>query len=139
MLAFSRKCRYGLKAVLALAGSHGRGVRRLKEIAEHGNIPRQYLEQIFNVLLKANIVRSIRGKNGGYALAREPSAILVLEVVEVLEGGLRLAGDGKVQKPDVIDDLLLEAENSLRAALQLSLADLLTRQDALRQSVIFHI
>ncbi|MFN2366690.1 MAG: Rrf2 family transcriptional regulator, partial [Desulfurivibrionaceae bacterium] len=65
MLTLSTKSRYGLKAVLALAENEGRGLLQIREIARLKNIPRHYLEQIFNQLGKAGIIRSVRGKNGG--------------------------------------------------------------------------
>ena len=88
MLTISTKSRYGLKAVLALAENEGQGLLQIREIARMKNIPRQYLEQIFNQLGKARIIRSVRGKNGGYKLARPSREIFAAEIITLLEGGI---------------------------------------------------
>ena len=56
------------------------------ELARRRDIPVQFLEQLFAVLRRAGILRSQRGVKGGYAFARDPSEVTVLEVVELLDG-----------------------------------------------------
>ena len=58
------------------------------EIARRREIPVQFLESLFATLRRAGILQSQRGVRGGYSFARPPSEITVLEVVELLEGGL---------------------------------------------------
>ena len=71
-------------AVLSLADHYRQGLMQIKEISALNNIPHQYLVQIFNILGKADIIKSVRGKNGGYQLSRPPSDISVLEIIELL-------------------------------------------------------
>ncbi len=137
MLTISSKSRYGLRAALSLAGHHGQGLLQIREISRRNNIPLQYLGQIFNRLVKADIIRSVRGKSGGYSLSRPPSEISVLEILEVLEGGPDLAGDE--DSNDAIHDLLRQAEQALRRSLDVSLADLLARQEKKNQVLMFDI
>ena len=137
MLTLSSKSRYGLQAVLSLAEHHGRGLLQIKDISRRNNIPPQYLGQIFNQLVKADIIRSVRGKSGGYRLARPPAKIPVLEVLEVLEGNLELTSND--EQGDAIHELLLQAEQALHKTFSLSLADLLARQEKKRQILTFHI
>lgn len=58
------------------------------ELARRRGIPVQFLEGLFATLRRAGILNSQRGVRGGYTFARPPEEITVLEVVEVLEGGL---------------------------------------------------
>ncbi len=138
MLCLNTKSRYGLAALLTLAAAHDQGLLQSKEIAQRNNIPPKYLEQIFALLTGAEIVQSVRGKNGGYRLARPPAAITVLEVIEILEGGLALAGDDN-GAPDAVAELLRKAEAGLREAFSLSLAELVQRQQQLAGGIMFHI
>ena len=138
MLSISSKCRYGLDAVLSLAGNYGLGLLQGKEIAAAKKIPRQYLEQIFNRLGKAGIIRSVRGKKGGYELARPPADIKVLDIVNILDGGIDFSTEAKGQSK-AINEIFLEAEVSLKDIFSLSLADLATRQQSLQENVTYHI
>ncbi len=60
----------------------------LKEIAARQNISLKYLESIVSLLNKGGLVRSTRGKDGGYRLARPADAITVAEVMAMTEGSL---------------------------------------------------
>ncbi len=137
MLTISSKSRYGLQAVLSLAENHGHGLLQIKDISRRNNIPPQYLGQIFNQLVKADIIRSVRGKSGGYRLARPPEEITVLEILEVLEGNLELVGSDSGN--DAIHDLLRQAEQALRKTFSLSLADLQEQQKKKQQVIFFDI
>ncbi|MEN8135495.1 MAG: Rrf2 family transcriptional regulator [Thermodesulfobacteriota bacterium] len=138
MLTISTKSKYGLKAILALAENEGQGLLQIKEIARLKNIPRQYLEQIFNQLGKARIIRSVRGKNGGYKLARPAREILASEVITLLEGGIEFVADQQEQD-EVIDGFFLAAEEKLLAAFSVSLEELVARQHLRRNVLIFDI
>ena len=85
-MKLSTRTRYGLRAVLELAENYGRGPLRLRAIAEHQEISVKYLEQLMSVLKSAGIVRSVRGANGGYVLARSPNEIRVSDCFNYLEG-----------------------------------------------------
>ena len=83
------RTRYGLRALLDLAGEN-EGPVSIREIAERQNISLRYLENIFNDLVREGILASTRGKNGGFNLARALDKITLLEVVEILEGKVRI-------------------------------------------------
>ncbi len=138
MLSFNTKSRYGLAALLTLAEFHERGRLQLREIAERNAIPPKYLEQIFSQLASADIIKSVRGKNGGYTLARQPGQIYVLEIIEILEGGLALVSEDESQ-PRAVTELLHKAEDALKKILTLSLAELFQRQQELEGKIMFHI
>jgi Rrf2 family protein len=73
-----------------LALSYGSAPVSIKAIAERQDIPEAYLEQIFAMLRKDDLVTSVRGAQGGYVLARPPAEIRVGDLLRSLEGGLRL-------------------------------------------------
>lgn len=77
---------YAMRAVLYLSGLPYGQVVEAKLIAEEENIPMRFLLKIMHFLTKAGIVESHRGINGGYSLARHPSEITMLNVVEAVEG-----------------------------------------------------
>ncbi|MBM4017555.1 MAG: Rrf2 family transcriptional regulator [Planctomycetes bacterium] len=88
-MQISQKCRYGLRAVLELA-RRGQGVAvKVGEIAGAQAIPPRFLEIILNQLKKGGFVESRRGQAGGYALARSPRDLTLLEVIEFIEGPIR--------------------------------------------------
>lgn len=135
MLTLGTKSHYGLKALLHLAGQGSGKPMQLKDIAAGHQIPLKYLEQIFNQLTKANIVRSFRGKNGGYRLAGDPAATTVKDIILLLEGGVELAPPLPPGQDDAISALLQNAQNSLLNTLSVSLAELLA-QERERQAVV---
>jgi Rrf2 family transcriptional regulator, cysteine metabolism repressor len=87
-MKFSTKGRYGLKAMLDLAVHNNEGQVVLKSIAERQGLSENYLEQLFAVLKKAGLVKSVRGSQGGYTLAEDPAKITVGEILRALEGSL---------------------------------------------------
>ena len=85
-MKLSTRTRYGLRAILELAENYGQGPLRLRIIAERQEISVKYLEQLMAVLKSAGIVRSLRGPNGGYVLAKSPNEIRVSDCFNCLEG-----------------------------------------------------
>ncbi len=85
-MKLSTRGHYGLLAMVELARHHGRGPLSLSDIAQSGELPLSYLEQLFGTLRQAGLVEGTRGVRGGYRLTREPSKITVGQVVRVLEG-----------------------------------------------------
>lgn len=92
-MKISTKGRYGLRAMVDLAQKSVSDHVPLKSIAENQNISEGYLEHVFSTLKKAGLVKSIKGPQGGYILASEPSSITVGDVLRVLEGDLTLVDD----------------------------------------------
>jgi len=138
MLTISNKSRYGITALLALAEFYNSGLLPIKDIASRCDIPHQFLEQIFNRLGKAGIIKSTRGKNGGYELAKPPEQISVLHIVNALEGDIEFVSKSE-DKNDVIVELFHEAEKKLQNILSISLAALVAKQQELRKNVIYDI
>jgi Rrf2 family cysteine metabolism transcriptional repressor len=82
----STRGRYGLRALLELSALSSRGPVNLRDLSEKQKMSISYLEQIFNKLKKAGIVRSVRGAKGGYLLALREDKITVSKVIGALDG-----------------------------------------------------
>jgi Rrf2 family protein len=86
MISITTKSPYALRALVELH-RHGDSVPvPIAEIARRGDIPVQFLEQLFATLRRAGVLRSQRGVKGGYSFARPATEVTVLEVVELLDG-----------------------------------------------------
>lgn len=90
-MKLSTKGRYGLKAMLELALNYDNGPVSIKHISERQNISERYLEQIFSKLKKSGLIKSIRGAQGGYVLAKHPEEISVGDILRVLEGPITIS------------------------------------------------
>ena len=84
----STKGRYALRVMSELAKHDPDKYIPLKDIAETQNISGKYLESIIKLLVKGNMVIGLRGKGGGYKLARDPESYSVLSILELAEGTL---------------------------------------------------
>ena len=84
----STKGRYALRLLLDLAEHRSGGFISLKEIADRQSISKQYLEHIVSLLNTSSILRTNRGKQGGYMLAKEPSEYTVGQILRITEGNL---------------------------------------------------
>jgi len=73
-----------------LALRYGKGPVAGKSIAERQNISLPYLEQLLYRLRRSGLIRSVRGPQGGYLLAKSPSRIKVAEIINSLEGPTRI-------------------------------------------------
>ncbi|MEW6624694.1 MAG: Rrf2 family transcriptional regulator [Bacillota bacterium] len=90
-MKFSTKARYGLRAMVELALNYDSGEPlSLSQVAQKQAISEGYLEQLMTYLRKDGLVKSVRGAQGGYMLARKPSNITAGEVIRCLEGPLSL-------------------------------------------------
>jgi len=88
-LKLSVKSDYAARAVLSLARRHHAGKpTRIEDIATENGLPANYLVQILIELKSRQIVRSVRGKEGGYHLARPPAQVTLADVIECVHGAL---------------------------------------------------
>ena len=84
----STKGRYALRIMVDLAENQEGGPVSLKDIAERENIGIKYLEIIVSSLNKNGLLKSVRGKNGGYMLNREPADYTISSILTAAEGSL---------------------------------------------------
>lgn len=104
-MKLSTKSRYGLRALFDMAYHSGTLPAQIKDISRRQAISPRYLEQIFQDLKKAGLLKSKRGPQGGYQLARKPHEITVREIVQAAEGEMTLVdcikeGRGRKKKCD---------------------------------------
>ena len=84
----STKGRYALRLMIDLAQHANEGAISLKAISERQEVSMKYLESIAAMLNRGELIRSSRGKDGGYTLSRPASEISVAEVMAITEGSL---------------------------------------------------
>lgn len=87
-MKISTKGRYALRMLIELAAHPEESYISLKEISEHQNISKKYLEQIVPMLNKSGILRTNRGNKGGYMLAKPAHECTVGDVLRATEGSL---------------------------------------------------
>ena len=85
MLRLSRKTLLALEAVIDIAFNARPEPVQAKEITARQGVPQRYLEQVMQQLVRAGILKGVRGPRGGYRLARERRRISVGDVVRVAE------------------------------------------------------
>ncbi len=84
MFRMSKKLLYAIEAVLDIAYNAGSLPVQSKDITARQGIPRRYLEQVLQQLVRAGILSGVRGPRGGYLLARERRRITVGEITRVV-------------------------------------------------------
>ncbi len=110
----------------------------MKDISLHCNIPHEFLKQIFNQLGKAGIIKSMRGKKGGYELAMAPDQVTVLQIVNILEGEIDFVSNFGNEN-DVIAKIFKEAEVGLKEILSIDLGNLILKKQSLQKNYTYSI
>ncbi len=87
-MKISTKGRYALRIMLDLAMNSKDGLVPLKDVALRQGITLKYMEQVIHPLSQAGYLVSLRGQNGGYRLAKDPSEYRVGDILRVVEGPL---------------------------------------------------
>jgi len=113
----SRKARYALRALLFLAAHGDDGPVQISEIAESEKIPRKFLEAILLELKKPGLVRSHRGRQGGYSLGRSAREISFADILRVTDGPLALSPCVSVMAYRKCDACFEESVCAIRKAL----------------------
>jgi Rrf2 family transcriptional regulator, iron-sulfur cluster assembly transcription factor len=83
-----RRADYAIRSTLDLARHPGR-LRKARETAAEADVPERYLPQIMAALIRAGIVTSTAGREGGYQMARASADVSLLDVVEAVDGPIR--------------------------------------------------
>jgi Rrf2 family protein len=98
-MGFSQKTVYAMRAIYELAKRYGQGPVSIATIAEAQTIPGRFLENILLQLKQSGVVASMRGKEGGYSLARPPAQVCVGDILRAIEGPIDpvscLSGSGQ--------------------------------------------
>lgn len=143
-MKISKRGQYGIRALCHLAEKYGRGVVQIREIASAESIPPKFLEGILLELKNAAVLRSRRGIDGGYELARSPKEIMLGQVMRILDGPLAPMGSAAELRELMEKDprqagfysVLLDVRNAAAGILDgTSIADLVARTRALSEGL----
>ena len=115
----SQRTRYALRALQHLADHYGRGPVQLPEIAETQNIPAKFLTVILSEMKRAGLIDTLRGKEGGYWLARSPDTITYGDIVRLTRGSLALVPCASRYNHKPCDNCVDEEECRLREVMTL--------------------
>jgi Rrf2 family protein len=86
----SKKCKYAIHALIYLAERYQQGPIHIQEIAEVQRIPKKFLEAILLELKNANVLRSKKGKGGGYYLFKKPEDVNLIEIIRLMDGAIAM-------------------------------------------------
>lgn len=136
MAGITTKGSYGLAAMYELALNYQQGHLKIQEIAEKGEIPSNYLEQILASLRKGGLIKSIRGAGGGYQLTKPPSEISVYSILLTLEGDLCLIQEGS---NIVLNRMWERTRTQLQELFKETLQDLVDEGEKLGSQTMFFI
>ena len=92
-MIFSNPTEYAIRGLGELAsrsGGGGDGMMLLDRLVEGTDLPRDFLAKIFQQLVRSGILRSARGRGGGFGFARPPHQVTLLQIVEAIEGPQRM-------------------------------------------------
>jgi len=135
-MQITRAGEYGVMGLMHLARRQPGQRAMIGQVSRQEKIPRSFLAKIFQSLVKAGLVRSMRGAGGGFALARNPAEIPVLEIIEAVEGRI-IFQRCKMARPDcqhvggcALCGLFERAQDGIKDALtRTTLADLIRQQE----------
>jgi len=97
-MKLNTRSRYAVMALADMASFDRQNPISLRDISLRQNISLVYLEQIFSKLKKNNIVKSIRGTNGGYILAKDPEQIKLLNIFSAVDEKVKTVQCNKESK-----------------------------------------
>jgi Rrf2 family protein len=83
---FSKKCEYALQAILLMAASETDCIFPAEEISKKLSIPKEFISKILQSLTESGLIESKKGKAGGFKLAKHPSKIKLIEIVQAVDG-----------------------------------------------------
>lgn len=147
----TNKGKYGLKAMVHLAGIEPGALAQVADIAETNSISKKFLDHILTELRHAGLVYSKKGRGGGYALARPAHEIRVGAIVRALDGPLAPIPCASVTAFRPCDDcadlntcavrlIMVDARNAIANVLDnRTLAELRTLADPSELAAMYHI
>lgn len=133
MLQLPNKTLYAVEAVLDIACNARPDPVQSKDIAERQGIPKRYLEPVMQRLVRAGVLRGVRGPKGGYRLARERRRISLGEIIRVFmaDGGANLDVSDSALGRGVVAPLWRDFEAEFLARL-----DAVTIEDLCRRAAV---
>lgn len=118
-MKITKKCEYGILALIDLALNYGKGLRQAQDIVHEEKIPEKFLEQILIILKNGGLIQSKRGVGGGYYLIKPPHDISLGEIIRLIDGPistLECVGNSNINCPKEITcgirSVIVEVENA---------------------------
>jgi Rrf2 family protein len=125
----SKKTIYGLQAVIILAKRYDSGPVLITDLAKEGHMPKKFLEAILLELRKNDILKSKKGKGGGYVLGKDPQDINIGDIIRTLDGSFSdVYFEGETKETNEIKMIMKEVRDAMSNILdKTSLADVIER------------
>lgn len=83
---FSKTCELGLQAVLFLSIKKEKRIFTAAEVSKELKVPKEYVSKVMQILTESGIIGSKKGKNGGFYLAKSPSSIKLIDIIQAIDG-----------------------------------------------------
>lgn len=140
-MRITTKGQYGLSFMIELSKLEGGKPIPLRVIAKKLGISEPYLEQILILLKKGTFLKSSRGANGGYSLARNPEEITAYEILNTLESNLNVVEVETDLEPDFGKQYLFEQlqEAMMNVLQNITLKDLVERSNGEQDNYMYFI
>jgi Rrf2 family protein len=141
-MKIAAKDEYACSAVLELALNYGNDAPvRVQDIAQRQGIPLKFLFQIMQILKRLDIVRSKRGTEGGYVLARHPRDITVGDVIRSVSGPfLEVSADPNGAEPSQFKPIWAEVDRAIAGVLNaVTFDDLARKARENKRQMMYHI
>jgi Rrf2 family protein len=147
----TNKGKYGLKAMVHLAGLQPGQPALVADIAEANTIPKKFLDAILGELRTAGFVHSKKGRGGGYVLARPATEIMVGAIVRALDGPLAPIGcasrtsyrrceDCSLERPCAVRLVMVQVREAMAAILDSrTLAEMRQLSEPVEEALTYHI
>ncbi|MGF1636108.1 MAG: RrF2 family transcriptional regulator [Cyclobacteriaceae bacterium] len=142
----SKKTKYALNALVYLAKRYNEGPILISQIASSENIPQKFLESILLDMRNSGILRSKKGKGGGYYLYRKPEEVNIADIMRLFDGPIALlpcvtfqyyerCEECKDEKTCGIRDVFAEVRNETVRLLKAStIAEIIQREQNLKKN-----
>ncbi|MBN1638110.1 MAG: Rrf2 family transcriptional regulator [Ignavibacteriales bacterium] len=83
---FSKRCELGLQATLFLSTQEGKKAFNAEQISSELKVPKEFVSKVLQKLCKSGIIKSKKGKDGGFLLGKQPSKIKLIDIVKAIDG-----------------------------------------------------
>lgn len=140
-MRISARCDYACKALLELTLHWPRkGSLTIHTISEKQNIPVKYLVHILIQLKRMGLAESLRGKQGGYRLAKPPNRISLGEVIREVEGPLLPVANSAAKEESVFATIWREVEGAMAKVLdKITFEDISNREQGMKGAIVYQI
>lgn len=140
-MRISASCDYACRTILELAMHWpSKDPVQLQEISQNQEMPFKYLGQITMQLKKIGLVRSVRGKYGGYTLAKPPSSISLGKLIRQINGPLLPVADSRTKRNPVFKAIWEEVEEAMARILdKVTFEDILNKARGKEKIIVYQI